>query len=217
VKKETEPDAGCFYYAFPLNFRHVHGIDFVRLIPYQGTFKIAHKMKTLLLTAFAAVILFTGCGTVQSIIKSSFPYTATLVIPASSKANTTVSSTSAASSFDEIFGNQSGNDYIRDVRIASARLIASSPNDKSMGMFKSVKMFISNSGTGEVMVASRSDVAENIGSSLVLDIDNSRFVDKYIKGNSLRIRMEYVLRNDLTTDVSVRTSLSFSSSPNNQK
>jgi len=174
-------------------------------------------MKKLLFTVLATALLLTGCGTVQSIIKSSFPYTANLVIPASSKSNTTISATSAASSFDEIFGNQDGNNYIKDVRIASARLTAINPNDKSMGMFKSVKVFISNGDSGEVMVASRNDVSENIGSYLVLDIDNSRFVDKYIRGSSLRIRMEYVLRNDLTTDVSVRTSLSFSSSPDNHK
>ena len=174
-------------------------------------------MKKLLFTVLATALLLTGCGTVQSIIKSSFPYTANLVIPASSKSNTTISATSAASSFDEIFGNQDGNNYIKDVRIASARLTAINPNDKSMGMFKSVKVFISNGDSGEVMVASRNDVSENIGSYLVLDIDNSRFVDKYIRGSNLRIRMEYVLRNELTTDVSVRTSLSFSSSPDNHK
>jgi uncharacterized protein YceK len=58
-------------------------------------------MKKLLFTVFAAVILFSGCGTVQSIIKSSFPYTATLVIPASSAKNTTLSASSIAGSFDE--------------------------------------------------------------------------------------------------------------------
>lgn len=173
-------------------------------------------MKKLIFTLLAATVLFSGCGTVQSIIKSSFPYTATLIVPASSKNNTALSVTSAASSFDEIFGNQNGNTYIKDVRMSSARLIASSPNDKSMGMFKSVKMFISNAGSGEVMVASRSDVAENIGSYLVLDIDNSRLLDQYIKGNSLKIRMEYVLRANISSDVSVRTSLSFSTKPNNQ-
>ena len=170
-------------------------------------------MKKLLFTVFAAVILLSGCGTVQSIIKSSFPYTATLVIPKSSKSDTVASVTSTAGSFDEVIGNQSGNDYVRDIRIASAKIIASDPNDKSMGMFKSIKIFISNGSSGEVMVASRNDVSEHIGSSLVLDIDNSRFVDKFIKGNSLKVRLEYVLRENLTTDVSVRTSLSFSSSP----
>ncbi|QNK62685.1 hypothetical protein H7F33_19450 [Pedobacter sp. PAMC26386] len=170
-------------------------------------------MKKLLFTALAAVVLFSGCGTVQSIIKSSFPYNATLVIPMSSKPDTTASSTSAASSFDETFGNQNGTDYIRDIKIASARITASSPNDKSMGMFKSIKVFISNGKSGEVMVASRNDVSEHIGSYLVLDIDNSRFVDEYIKGNVLKVRLEYVLREKLKEDVSVRTSLSFSSSP----
>jgi len=174
-------------------------------------------MKKLLSAVFATVILLSGCGTVQSIIKSSFPYTATLVIPKSSKTDTTASVTSTASSFDEVFGNQAGSDYIRDVRIASAKIIAADPNDKSMGMFKSIKIFVSNGTSGEVMVASRNDVSEHIGSSLVLDIDNSQFVDKYVKGNSLKVRLEYVLREKLTTDVSLRTSLSFSSSPNNKK
>ncbi|MEJ5962154.1 hypothetical protein [Pedobacter immunditicola] len=171
-------------------------------------------MKKLIIALLTITIGVSGCATVQSIIKSSFPYTATLVIPASSKANATISATSAASSFDEVFGNQSGSDYIKEVRIASAKITAANPNTQSMGMFKSVKVYISNGNSGEVMVASRNDIAENIGSSLVLDIDNSRFLDKYIKGNSLRIRAEYVLRNGLTTDVSVKAALTFSSSPN---
>jgi len=171
-------------------------------------------MKKLFIALLAITLGASGCATVQSIIKSSFPYTATLIIPASSKANSTISATSAASSFDEVFGNQNGSNYIKEVRIASAKLTAANPNTQSMGMFKSVKIFISNGNSGEVMVASRNDIAENIGSSLVLDIDNSRFLDKYIKGNSLRIRAEYVLRNGLTTDVSVKAALTFSSSPN---
>jgi hypothetical protein len=170
-------------------------------------------MNKMLFAVMAAFILFTGCGTVQSIIKSSFPYTTTLVVPAASKSNTTLSAGSTAGSFDETLGNVNGNQYIQDIKIASARLIASNPNNQSMGMFKSVKLFISGGGTDEVMVASRNDISEHIGSDLVLDIDNSRFFDKYIKGNSLKIRMEYVLRDSLTTDVSLRTSLSFSASP----
>jgi len=170
-------------------------------------------MNKMLFAALAAIILFTGCGTVQSIIKSSFPYTTTLVVPASSKSDTTLSASSNAGSFDESLGNVNGNQYIQDIKIASARLIATNPGNQSMGMFKSVKIFISNGSKDEVMVASRNDVSEHIGSDLVLDIDNSRFFDKYIKGNSLKIRMEYVLRDSLKTDVSVRTSLSFSASP----
>jgi hypothetical protein len=49
----------------------------------------------------------------------------------------------------------------------------------------------------------------------VLDIDNSSFLDEIVKGETVRVRMEYVLRNTLTTDISVRVSLGFSSTPNN--
>jgi len=164
-----------------------------------------------------ATLAVTGCATVQSIIKSTFPYTATIIIPASTKSNTPISATSSATSIDEVFGNQNGNNYVKEVRIASAKMVATNPSNKSLGMFKSVKVFISGGADNdEVMVASRTDVQENIGSELVLDIDNSRFVDDYIKGSSLRVRLEYVLRNNTTMDVSVRTSLSFISSPNVQ-
>lgn len=173
-------------------------------------------MKKTIPLFIAAVVLLAGCATVQSIIKSTFPYTATILIPASSKSNEKISSSSSASSFDEIFGNQDGTSYIKEVRIASAKLTASNPAAKSMGMFKSVKLFISSGKSGEVMVASRNDVQENIGSSLVLDIDNSRFLDDYIKGSNLRVRIEYVLRNSTTTDVSVKSTLSFTSSPKTQ-
>jgi hypothetical protein len=171
-------------------------------------------MKKLLIVLICVVSAISGCSTVQSIIKSTFPYTATIVIPTSSKTNTVISATSAASSFDQIFGNQNGTDYIKEVRVASARLDASNPTNQNLGLFKSVKLYLVNGNGSEVMVASRSDVSENIGNNLVLDIDNSRFLDEYIKGSNLRIRMEYVLRNSLSSDISVRAAINFSSSPN---
>ncbi|SDO76421.1 hypothetical protein SAMN05421820_12113 [Pedobacter steynii] len=175
------------------------------------------QMKKIFPALIAIVVLLAGCATVQSLIKSTFPYTATVVIPASSKSNTTISANSAATSFDQVFGNQNGTDYVKEIRIASAKLDASNPSNKSLGMFKSVKLFVTNDKGTEVMVASRNDVQENIGPGLVLDIDNSRFLDNYVKGTSLRIRMEYVLRDNTATDVSVRVSLSFSTSPKTAK
>ena len=161
-----------------------------------------------------AVIMITlGCATVQSIIKSTFPYTATLIIPASGKANTTTSVKSSATSIDQVFGNQKGTSYIKDVRIASAKLTAYNPANTSMGMFKSLKLYISSGNSGEILVASRTDVQANIGSDLVLDIDNSRILDTYVQGSSISLRLEYVLRNNTTTDVSMKTTLSFTSVP----
>ena len=171
-------------------------------------------MKKIILILIIISAIASGCATVQSIIKSTFPYTATLVIPASGSSGTVLTATSAASSFDQIFGNQTGTDYIKEVRVTSVRLDASNPSTQNLGVFKSVKIFLINGSGAEVMVASRNDVSENIGNNLVLDIDNSRFLDEYVKGSNLRVRMEYVLRNNLTSDVSVRAAINFSSVPN---
>lgn len=172
-----------------------------------------NPMKKIFPVIVATIVMLSSCATVQSLIKSSFPYNATVVIPAGTKSNTTISTSSAATSFDQVFGNQNGTDYVKEIRIASAKMEASNPAGKSLGMFKSVKLFVTDEKGGEVMVASRNDVQQNIGSGLVLDIDNSLFLDNYVKGTNLRIRMEYVLRDKTATDVSVRVSLSFSTSP----
>lgn len=173
-------------------------------------------MKRTILSLFVIVSIMTGCATVQSIVRSSFPYTATLLVPASSRVNTNLSATSQASSFDQIFTGQGSNtDAIKDVRIASARIDAISPSGQNMGAFKTIRMYISRGdSSSEVMVASRDDIGTSVGSSIMLDIDNSRLLDEYIKGSTVRVRMEYVLRNTLTADVSLKTSLGFSVAPN---
>ncbi|MDB5121409.1 MAG: hypothetical protein JWN56_2627 [Sphingobacteriales bacterium] len=168
------------------------------------------------ITAFLAVsILLTGCATVQSIVRSSFPYTATLIIPSSSNVNSTLSARSSATSFDQIFtGKTTNNENIKEVRITSAKIIASSPANQNLGVFRSVKVFISmGDGSSEVLVANRTDISSNPGNSLVLDIDNSKFLDSYLKSSSVRIRMEYVLKDQLNVDLSVKASLGFSASP----
>ncbi len=172
------------------------------------------KKAFLALTAVAGMI--TSCATMQSIVRSTFPYTATLVVPASSSTNTVKSATSSASSFDQIFTGQGSNTAsVKEVRIASAKIEASNPSNQNLGVFKSIKVYISRGdSSGEVLVASRTDISSTVGNSLVLDIDNSHFLDEYIKGSTVRVRMEYVLRNTLTIDVSLHVSLGFNTAPN---
>jgi len=173
-------------------------------------------MKKSLLSFIVIATIMTGCATVQSIVRSSFPYTATLLVPASSRINATLSAISQASSFDQIFTGQGSNtDAVKDVRIASARIDATNPSGQNMGAFKSIRMYISRGdSSSEVMVASREDIGTSVGNSIMLDIDNSRLLDEYIKGSTVRVRMEYVLRSALTADVSLKTSLGFSVAPN---
>ncbi len=172
-------------------------------------------MKRSILAFIVAGSILTGCAAVQSIVRSTFPYTATMLVPGSSRTNTTLSATSQASSFDQIFTGQGSNtDAVKDIRISSAKIEATSPSSQNMGAFKSIRLYLSRGdSSSEIMVASRNDIGANVGSSIMLDIDNSRLLDDYIKGSTVRVRMEYVLRDALSVDLSLRASLGFSVAP----
>jgi hypothetical protein len=172
-------------------------------------------MRKIIIGFIAIASILTGCATVQSLVRSTFPYTATLLIPASSRTGTNLSATSSANSFDQIFTGQGSNtDAVKEIRIASAKIVASNPSNQNLGVIKSIKIYLSRGdGSSEILVASRTDISSSVGNSLVLDIDNSRFLDDYIKGSTVRVRMEYVLRESINSDASVKASLGFSVAP----
>lgn len=172
-------------------------------------------MKKLIPIFILVAVVASSCATLQSIVKSTFPYTANLIVPASTETSRTFSATSQATSFDQIFtGSGSNTSQISQVRIASAKLEAINPSNQNLGVFKSVRIYLLN-GSNEVLVASRNDVSTTVGNSLVLDIDNSKFLDSYVKSGTVRVRMDYVLQNSLGVDLSVKASLGFNTSPAN--
>lgn len=168
-----------------------------------------------LIFSTALACIAAGCATVQSIVKSTFPYTTTVVITSTAKTDTELSAKSSATSFDQIFTATGNNaDQVKDVRIATAKLIASNPASFQFGHFKSVKVYIAKSnGSNEIMVASRSDIGSGAGNNLQLDVDNAKFLDDYLRGSSMRVRVAYTLRDSLDKDISIKCSLGFSASP----
>jgi hypothetical protein len=171
------------------------------------------KKPLLILAAFALV--FTSCGTMQSIIKSSFPYTATLVIPASSATGTTLTAVSQGTSFDQNFAKNGNNgSRISDVHITSAKMVATIPSDFNIGNLVSAKIYMAKAnGEGEVLVASRTDIGANSGNNIVLDIDNTHFLDELVREKSVRIKMVYQLRNKSAIDASLRVVLGITADP----
>ena len=107
-------------------------------------FKQNSIMKRSILALIVLGTIFAGCSAVQSIIRSTFPYTAILVVPATSKINVEQSAISQASSFYQIFTGQTSNtNSIRDVRVATVKIDATSPAGQTLGVFKSFKIYIS--------------------------------------------------------------------------
>jgi len=172
-------------------------------------------IKKLLPGSIAVLLFLSGCAMMQSIIKSTFPYTTTLTIPATSQPGIRYTAINMATSFDQDFtkdGNNGNN--ISEVRIISAKLRSIDPTDFNIGDLASVKFYMSEpDGSEEVLVASRTDISQNVGNSMVLDIDNSHFLDELIRMPNVRIRMVYKLRNNITTDANLRLVLGLGAYP----
>lgn len=115
-------------------------------------------MKNILATAIIASTVLVSCGTVQSIVQNTFPYTTNVLISTGVPADKEVASTSTATNVQTWFGGNN-NAQIKDVRLSDAKISVASPVGGNLSALKSVKIYISSDGTGEKLVASRSDIS----------------------------------------------------------
>lgn len=163
----------------------------------------------------AAILLFGSCGMLQSIMKSTFPYTADLTIPAATTTGEPHTVISMANSLDQGFTKDGNNaNKISEVRIISAKLQSKEPSNYNIGNISALRVYMAKAdGSDEVMVAIRKDIAANSGNSVILDIDNSHFLDEIVREPDVRIRMVYLLRKGAQTDASLKLSLSIGSEP----
>ena len=161
------------------------------------------------------MLVFLGCATFQSVVKSTFPYIANLIIPASSQVNTEQSVTGTASSFDQdISKNRDTSARVKEVWVASARLKSENPTGFNIGNFVYVKVYASKAaGADEVLVASRTDVTPDDGNTLELDINNQVYLDKLIHEPQIKIRLVYQLRNPIDVNAHLHLVLRISANP----
>ena len=86
-------------------------------------------MKNIFLSAAIASVALVSCGTVQSIVQNTVPYTTNVLVSSGVPANQEISTTSSASSFAQYVG--AGNSMVQDIRISSAKVSATSLSSNS--------------------------------------------------------------------------------------
>lgn len=165
-------------------------------------------MKTIYLSAVVATTVLTSCSTVSSILQNTFPYNSTVLVTAGSPSNTELSSISATQSVNQITASSAN---VKDIRVSNATLSVGS--DTSMGVFKSVKVYLSNGGSNQILVASRESIPDNVGNSLSMDVATSSTLDKLMKSGNIQAKIVYVLKQSPTSDISLKTSIGFNSAP----
>ena len=173
--------------------------------------------RNVLFISLVLPLIFGGCAMMQSIVKSTFPYTTTVTIPQSSKVGEELFVTGMATSFDQDFKKDGNNGArVSEVRMVSAKLQSKDPADFNIGNFTLIKVYMAKAdGSDEVLVASRSDITAGVGNSIVLDIDNSTFLDQRVRESQVLIKVVYKLRNRISTDAGLHLVLGLGAYPAN--
>jgi len=159
--------------------------------------------------------LLSGCSVWQSAVKSTFPYTTIITIPHSSADNVVLFTSATAKSFDQNF-NKNGNnaDKVKDVKIITAKIESEDPSDFNLGNLSMIKVYLAKTdGSEELLVASRTDITALVGSSLVLDIENTKILDDQVNEPNVSIRVEYQLRNHIYVNAHLKVVLGLRASP----
>ncbi|WP_099764763.1 hypothetical protein [Chryseobacterium sp. 52] len=168
-------------------------------------------MKNIFLMTAAVSAVVVSCGTVQSLVQNTFPYTANVLVSTGVPADKEVSSTSTATNVQTWFGGNN-NAKIKDVRISDAKISVVSPSGGNLSAIKSVKVYVSSSGTGEKLIASRSNITTD-SSSLNLDLNDAGYLDEVVKSSGLTVRTVYELKNQTSSDMNLKIALNFNSVP----
>ena len=163
------------------------------------------------------IALLSSCEVMQSVVKSTFPYTATVVIPKTSRVGVEQEITGVATSFDQKISRDGNNaSKLNDVRIVSAKIQSKDPSDFNIGNLTMLKVYIAKEdGSKEVLVASRTDITAGVGNSMVLDIDNTATLDEHMREQKIKVRLVYKLRNHIDANANLRLALSFGANPVN--
>ena len=166
--------------------------------------------------ALAFLLVFSSCAMMQSIVKSTFPYTTTVTIPQASQTGEELSVSAMATSFDQDFRKDGNNgEKVSEVRMVSAKMESTSPTDFNIGNLSMVKVYMAKAdGSSEVLVASRTDIGPEVGNSIVLDIDNSTFLDQRVREPQVKIRVAYKLRKAIDVSPNLHIILGLSAYPN---
>lgn len=157
----------------------------------------------------AAATVLAACSTVASVIQNTFPYNSTFVITQNSPANTELAAVGSGGSITQLTGASAN---VKDIRPTTATLTITS-GGYGAGIFKNVRVYITSGGQ-ELLVASRDNIADNLSNTLSLDVNGSVALDEVMRnGTNVHQRIVYTLKQSPTSDLNVRSSVSFNSVP----
>ncbi|CAM2959782.1 hypothetical protein [Flavobacterium frigoris] len=108
----------------------------------------------------------------------------------------------------EFENNNTKANLVKDVKLKELKLSITDPNDKTFSFLKSIHIYISTDANDEIELAYLDNISAT--TNTILLTPTSQKLDKYIKASSYKLRAEAVIKETLTTDITVKADMKFS-------
>lgn len=167
-------------------------------------------MKKTSIILLGAMLFGYSCTVQKTTLKSSFGYSSLINIPESKNVDSPQSAKNVVINMAQLLGMQQTATRLTNATVTSAKIEVVNVKGQKLDIFKSVKLFLADENS-EVMIGSKNDIPENIGNKLVLELDNTRFIDNYVKDGEMKFRLEYVLRKRTEDGINVKASVEVNS------
>lgn len=159
-------------------------------------------MKHVFPAAMLLLLSFTSCKKVDDLTQFNISYDETFVIPSTLGVNlpfNVMSPDIESNASGEFESNNTRKDLVEEIRLTEMEIQLNSPATGDLGFLKSIEIFISAQGLPEISLAAASNIPNNIGKTLMLEVSNENFKD-YIAGDKFSLRLNTVTDEIITTD-----------------
>ena len=158
-------------------------------------------MKKMLL-CLTAILLLSGCKALDELTKFDMDYETEVVITSSVGVNlpfNVFTPDVQTNSESEFAVNDTRKDLIEEIQLKQLQLKITSPDQEDFSFLESIEIYITAEGMDEVLIASKTEVPQDVGD--LLDLDTSSIdIQEYIKMDSFQLRLSTVTDEALAVD-----------------
>ncbi|MEX0810978.1 MAG: hypothetical protein WD048_02100 [Chitinophagales bacterium] len=166
-----------------------------------------------LIVYFCLCFVFFSCGKKEKEISEfDMSFDSGIKVPAGSSVDVPLNryTSDISTNAEQEFKDQDTRaELIEYINIDAFSLGILSPNNQSFGFAKSIKVYIDAEGLDETLIASISDISEEVGRSIELEMQSSKNYKAYLSNETFVYRVNIVNNTTVSRDIEINISSSF--------
>jgi hypothetical protein len=142
------------------------------------------------------ILLFSACNLKKGTVKFNMKYSEEITVPSSFGVDLPVDISTPgiqSNSSNTFKNNDTRSDLIESIKLKELSLTITSPENRDFDILKSIEIYIKTESLPEILLASRTDIPDNIGNTLILNTSNENFAN-YIKADKFELQTKIVTR-----------------------